>query len=254
MTKKYVLSFSSKVALSFFFVAFSEICIGKLCAPGIATTSTYYTPDVMKMCNSATPCKAFKKAVYWQGSGSLPGNKIYRHTGHIESIGSCKTSIGSAGTCLIPYISVAADPKYYDPGDIIRMPALKGKIMNLPGGGTMVHPGFLIVQDGGGYIKGRNRFDFYTGSLGLMEPKKPGQKKAKVVYENSFGYGAPKDVRMVDTRECGENKAFHVIRRGYVGYEASLAAIDDALRDADQSTRTFIASLSGQRSPAGGSR
>lgn len=49
-------------------------------------------------------------------------------------------------------------------GTIIEAPEMKGKRFKLPNGQSFKHPGFLIVQDTGGAIKGAGRFDFYTGT------------------------------------------------------------------------------------------
>lgn len=229
------------------FLNIAEAGIQHLCAPNIATTSVYYTPDVTRICGKSIPCKAFKKEVRLQGSGTMPGGKIYTHTGKTQTLGaSCDTTIGSSGKCLIPFISVAADMRYYEPGDIIQMPSLKGRIINLPDGSKMIHPGYLIVQDTGGAIRGPNRFDFYMGSMGLRDPR-----TGKINRDNSFGYSASRDTRMVDKSECSDSKSFTVVRRGSVSYETSLAAIDDALRNVSDNTRISLASITRHRFPAG---
>lgn len=61
--------------------------------------------------------------------------------------------------CLEPYYSVAADLSIYNLGDVIFMPILKG--VKLPNG--KVHDGYVIVRDSGQKIKGKGRFDFFTG-------------------------------------------------------------------------------------------
>lgn len=229
------------------FLNIAEASIQRLCAPNIATTSVYYTPDVSKICGKSNPCKAFKKEVRMQGSGTLPGGKIYTHQGKTHTLtSSCDTTIGSSGKCLIPFISVAADMRYYEPGDIIQMPSLKGKVINLPDGSKMIHPGYLIVQDTGGAIRGPNRFDFYMGSMGLRDAR-----TGKINRDNSFGYAASKDTRMVDKSECSDSKSFTVVRRGSVSYETSLAAIDDALRNVSDNNRVSLASITRHRFPAG---
>lgn len=86
---------------------------------------------------------------------------------------SCKMTSGGAGTCLIPYIDVAADKNFYSYGDIIEVPALKGVSVPSPSGGFMTHPGFVRVSDTGGAIKGANRFDFYIGNMKHLSNENP---------------------------------------------------------------------------------
>ena len=71
---------------------------------------------------------------------------------------------GSAGICLTPFFSVAADPKYFSIGDVICVPGLEGKDIQVAPGKTVKHTGCLIVGDKGSAIKGENRFDFFTGT------------------------------------------------------------------------------------------
>ncbi|MBC7457696.1 MAG: hypothetical protein H7235_05420, partial [Bdellovibrionaceae bacterium] len=73
--------------------------------------------------------------------------------------------------CLIPYVSIAADPTYHNMGDYISMPAMKGKKVTLFDGRVLTHPGYFRIDDTGGAIDGRTRFDFYTGPLGLRQKK-----------------------------------------------------------------------------------
>ena len=61
--------------------------------------------------------------------------------------------------CMDPYRSVAADPRYHKPGDVLFFPALLD--LQLPDGTQ--HRGYMTVRSSGGLIKGPHRFDFYTG-------------------------------------------------------------------------------------------
>ncbi|QDK36674.1 3D domain-containing protein [Bdellovibrio sp. NC01] len=207
------------VLMGSLFVSAHAFGAAGMCRSDIATTSVYFIPHIKDYCHSSTPCAAFKKQVRMQGSGTLSGNRILTYTGKTVSLGSCDTALGAGGDCLIPYISVAADPRYYSIGDIIKMPNLKGKVMTLPNGKTFVHPGYLIVHDTGGAIKGRNRFDLFTGS---MDPESR---------TNSFGYSASEATQMIDGTDCSSNKQFTVIRRNSAPYQNSLVAIEDATRN-----------------------
>jgi membrane-bound lytic murein transglycosylase A len=208
-----------------------------LCPQGIATTTMYFVPHVKDYCSSSQPCKAFKNEVKLQGAGTLPGNKILTYTGAILNLGSCKTAIGASGKCLTPFISVAADPRFYSMGDIISMPALKGKKIRMPDGTTMIHPGYLVVDDTGGAIKGANRFDFFTGSYNMTDSK------------NAFGVNGPDDTKMSGKKECVARKAFTVVRRSSAQYGTALASIEDAVNDSQN-----LMYASNQGSDAGGSR
>lgn len=211
------------------FIAISQASPSALCPGNIATTSIYFTPTVQNTCHSFKPCKKFRNKVHAQGSGRLTGNRLMTYTGKIISARNCDTSFGAAGKCLTPYISVAADPRFYSMGDIIEMPSLKGRILTLPDGKEMIHPGYLIVQDVGGDIKGKNRFDFYTGTLD------------KGHADNAFGMLSSKDMVFTDTSQCEDRKKFTVVRRGSVAYESSLASIEDAIRDSANTSQVAIA-------------
>lgn len=230
------------------FVAISQASPSALCPESVATTSVYFTPTVQNMCHSNKPCDRFYRRSNVQGSGRLSGNRLYTHysvkkknkktrtVSKVISAKNCPTAFGAAGKCLIPYLSVAADRKYYSMGDIIEMPNLKGRLINLPGGKSFIHPGYLIVQDVGGDIKGKNRFDMYTGLLDFKDT------------DNAFGTYSQKDMVYSDTAQCDSRKKFTVVRRGDVHYESSLAALESAYRDSQKTNDTAVVS----RYPAGG--
>jgi 3D (Asp-Asp-Asp) domain-containing protein len=190
-----------------------------LCDWGTATTSVYFVPHIRDYCPTSKICPKFRRQVRMQGSGTLPGNRVLTYTGKTRSLGSCETAIGAAGKCLKPYISIAADPRYYSMGDIIQMPSMKGRVITLPNGKTMIHPGYFIVEDVGGAIKGPNRFDFFTGSAGLTNAM------------NSFGTKANKSTQLQDLNDCSSRKNFTAVRRGSYGNKTALAAIDKAMDD-----------------------
>ena len=166
----------------------------------------------------------------------MPGGKLLTYTGKKINLGSCDTAFGASGNCLIPFISVAADPHYYQMGDIIQMPSLKGKVLHLPNGKTMIHPGFFIVQDTGGAIRGPNRFDFFTGSYNYNNDK------------NDFGIYASKETQMSDKGDCDSRKQFTIVRRGSSSYQESLLAIEDSVHNSDNRQ---VASVSTEKSVAG---
>lgn len=81
----------------------------------------------------------------------------------------CIYGFGVQNICLDPFYSVAADLRYFKPGDVIFVEKLKGVI--LPDGST--HQGYLIVRDEGGRILGDSRFDFFTGEMNYLDRKNP---------------------------------------------------------------------------------
>lgn len=199
-----------------------------MCRNDIASSTTYFIPKMSDYCQGSTPCPRFRKQVRLQGSGTMPGGKLLTYNGKKIDMGSCETSFGASGNCLIPFISVAADPHYYQMGDIIQMPALRGKLIHLPNGKTMIHPGFFIVQDTGGAIRGPNRFDFFTGSYNFNN------------HDNDFGIYGSAATQMTDKGDCDSRKQFTVVRRGSNAYQGSMLAIEDSLKSSD--TRRQVAS------------
>ena len=75
------------------------------------------------------------------------------------SRGGCQYGYGVKDICLDPFYTVAADLSIYKPGDVIYVPGVLG--LKLPNG--QKHDGFFIVRDRGRGIKGRGRFDFFSG-------------------------------------------------------------------------------------------
>lgn len=140
---------------------------------------------------TARICPAARAAAVMQGSLQIlrGGDRyIYRYNGRSERIdANCATTTGAAGVCLTPYIHVAADPRYHRMGDILNIPQLAGVPVPHPDGGLMPHPGYVIVADTGGAIKGENRFDFFIGEMAWDSPRNP------------FG---PAGLAMTDDRHC----------------------------------------------------
>lgn len=92
--------------------------------------------------------------------------------------------------CLVPFQTVAADPQYHKPGDVLYVPSLKG--LRLPRG-FGVHSGYVIVGDVGDGIKGPNRFDFFTGTLSDRHASNPfracgfGDESQSIAFEKIEG-------------------------------------------------------------------
>ncbi|MBX3039723.1 MAG: hypothetical protein KF789_03310 [Bdellovibrionaceae bacterium] len=197
------------------------------CGENVAVTTMYYVPHIKDFCPGTKVCAAFKDAVanpkYGAGTGTLHNGQVYRYTGKTETLSpGCYTAEGAWGDCLVPFISVAADPRYYRAGDYIRMPGLKGKEITMPDGRVVEHPGFLIVQDTGGAIKGENRFDFFTGAFGQYNKS------------NAFGSHGFKDPSIVDKRSCTDSKKFAKVDKNTSEY-----------RDAEEDLARFMNDIRG---------
>lgn len=190
--------------------------VADACKNNIARSTVYYVPHVREICGSNKICPKFRAEVRLQGSGTLSNGKTLKYTGKTIDIGNCDTAIGAAGKCLIPYMSVAADPRSFRMGDVIEMPAMRGKKVIMPNGKSVIHPGYFIVMDTGGAIKGSNRFDFFTGSHGADHPK------------NKFGYEGDPETRLFNKNSCDSRKQFKVHRSGSAGYKIALNKIQEA--------------------------
>lgn len=194
-----------------------------VCGKGIAETSMYYLPSMYDFgckdhTSSSKACRSFRSAVNMQGSGKISGNRVLRYNGAISKMGSCETTKGAAGTCLKPFISIAADPAHHRMGDVIEIPHFKGKEFTLPDGTTFIHPGYFVVEDVGGAIKGKGRFDFFTGTYNLQNPKNP------------LGHKGPPDMRIfADKTKCTSSKAYTHHKKGSGAANSALAAIENAL-------------------------
>lgn len=124
--------------------------------------------------------------------GNIATTTLYNMDGLSRQ--GCKTGRGSAGTCIIPFISIAADDDFNRAGTIISMPALHGKMIKLPNGKIKPHPGFFLIEDTGGAVKGRNKFDFFVGNPD--------------VNQTSFGNVESPDIPLVDATKCVDAKKF----------------------------------------------
>jgi len=198
---------------------------------GGLTPTIYYKPTVQQKnakCSSnslrdllspdghtlATLCPDDYKSCLMQGSCFVvDGEKVLSYNYHSTKEGvprfipvdldKCPYGYGVRSSCLDPYFSVAADLKYYSPGDVIFIPRLIGAVM--PNG--EVHDGYLIVRDSGGGIVGEARFDFFTGFFSHL---------AKENTLAHLGFGDPKN--RFEFRRATEEEAQEVrARRNYPG-------------------------------------
>lgn len=115
----------------------------------------------------------------------------------------CPYGWGVKQICVEPYFSIAADMDYYKAGDVIYVPKLVG--VALPDG--QVHDGYLVVRDEGGGIKGKARFDFFTGLLDHLSKQNPFAR---------LGFGDP-DNRFEFKKVTDDEAAQALKRRNYPG-------------------------------------
>lgn len=103
---------------------------------------------------------------------------------------SCVLGYGVRGYCLDPFYTLAADLDLYQPGDVIFVPAVVG--LQLPDGSR--HNGYFIVRDEGRGVKGKGRFDFFSGVYSWKDSRNPfvklglGSGKNKIPYFKIGGH------------------------------------------------------------------
>jgi 3D (Asp-Asp-Asp) domain-containing protein len=105
-----------------------------------------------------------------QGTGKLRDGRVLNIWGHCN----CKhtpcfkvtqAQWGTAGTgrSLLPFRTVAVDPKVVKLGSLLYLPLLEGRTMpGRPPWGGYVHDGCVVADDTGGHIGG-NRLDLFVG-------------------------------------------------------------------------------------------
>lgn len=139
--------------------------------------------ELLKVCpKTYAKCKLEGSCTIVQGDKRIPINysnqvkyevegKTYtKYLFFIFDVNICPYGLGVRnGLCLDPYYTVAADLTVYKVGEVIFIPALVGLDM----GRGVRHHGFVIVRDMGHSIKGRGRFDFFTGYQTAVNPKNP---------------------------------------------------------------------------------
>jgi 3D (Asp-Asp-Asp) domain-containing protein len=136
------------------------------------------TPEVVTLysesrgqCESiAEVSKEFSTQLTLQGTGKLRDGRIVNIWGACNCPRSpcfkvVKAQWGTAGTGrpLIPFRTIAVDPKVVKLGSLLYMPLLEGRTMpGRPPWGGFVHDGCVVADDTGGHILGK-RIDFFVG-------------------------------------------------------------------------------------------
>jgi hypothetical protein len=96
----------------------------------------------------------------------------------------CAYGFGMKGICLDPMYSIAADPEFHKPGDVIFVPAIAGLKLSE----SEIHNGYFVVRDRGAKIKGAHRFDFYSGFVSWRSDTNPFKTAGLADKKNSFKY------------------------------------------------------------------
>ncbi|HLP53464.1 MAG TPA: 3D domain-containing protein [Fluviicola sp.] len=87
----------------------------------------------------------------------------------VESWGKTRWSISSGfgdgvkNYRLVPFRTIAVDPKTIPYGSVIYVPSAKGVVIELPNGEKVTHDGYFFAGDTGGAIK-QNHIDVFTGT------------------------------------------------------------------------------------------
>src|ERR1043165_958902 len=135
------------------------------------------SPDLVTLYAGGSKCepiadvsKDFATQLAVQGTGKLRDGRVLNIWGHCN----CKRTPcfkvtqaqwGTAGTgrSLLPFRTVAVDPKVVKLGSLLYVPLLEGRTMpgRAPWGG-FVHDGCVVADDTGGHIGG-NRLDLFVG-------------------------------------------------------------------------------------------
>ena len=148
--------------------------------------------ELVKVCpKTYAVCLMEGSCIVAQGDRKIPINYNQRSKKSgkllfmLFDVNKCPYGLGSKkGLCLDPYYSVAADLSIYKEGTVIFVPKLVGLDM---GNGSR-HHGFFVVRDMGHLIKGRGRFDFFTGyqndrdAKNLFKPFKMADKNTRIKY------------------------------------------------------------------------
>jgi 3D (Asp-Asp-Asp) domain-containing protein len=69
---------------------------------------------------------------------------------------------GAGGRSMVPYRTIAVDPRLIPIGSVLYVPAARGAVVTLENGETQIHDGYFYAADTGGSIDG-NHVDIFLG-------------------------------------------------------------------------------------------
>lgn len=155
-----------------------------------------------------TVCESTRAACRLQGSCAIVQKgkmKTFNIVGERDGVDrffdiskeSCRFGFGVKASCLDPFFTIAADLSIYKPGDVIYVPAVVG--LELPDGSQ--HTGYFVVRDTGRAIKGRGRFDFFSGHISWRDDANPFKKIGLTNKAQRFEYYRIKGERAEQIRD-----------------------------------------------------
>ncbi|MEZ4400191.1 MAG: 3D domain-containing protein [Kofleriaceae bacterium] len=115
--------------------------------------------------------KAFAGQVAMQGTGRLRDGRMVNVATGCKCGRPCfhvlqrhrTWGTGGSGRALVPFRSVAVDPKVIPMGSLLYLPALDGvRMPGPPGVGAFIHDGCVVAVDTGGGIQGQ-QLDLFVG-------------------------------------------------------------------------------------------
>lgn len=110
------------------------------------------------------------KTFNYEGTGTMQASCAKYFAGRFASTGrvkfkqaDSKWGHGVKNYSLVPYRTIAVDPKKIPYGSVVFIPEAKGKEITLENGDTFIHDGYFFAGDTGGAIK-KNHIDVFTGN------------------------------------------------------------------------------------------
>lgn len=113
-------------------------------------------------------CESFASCLCMEGTGRSWDGRLFNWDTRVHGR-ACFTEVdtdlypygvGVQGFALVPYRSLAVDPRYISIGRVVSIPALEG--LRLPDGSA--HDGCFVAVDGGGAINGHH-IDLFLPSI-----------------------------------------------------------------------------------------
>lgn len=113
-------------------------------------------------------CESFANCLCMEGTGRSWDGRLFNWDTRVQGR-ACFTEVdtslfpwgaGVQGFALVPYRSLAVDPRYIPWGHVVSIPALQG--LRLPDG--QAHDGCFVAVDGGGAIRGHH-IDLFLPSI-----------------------------------------------------------------------------------------
>lgn len=136
-----------------------------------------------------------QKTYNYEGVGSMQASCAKYFAGRFASTGKVKFKEadskwghGVKNYSLVPYRTIAVDPKRIPYGSVVFIPEAKGKVVTLENGESFVHDGYFFAGDTGGAIK-KNHIDVFTGNsknhpFDFIKSRSSGTFDAKIITKN----------------------------------------------------------------------